>query len=131
MLVKSLSGQEAGERESALYALRKIGSGAKAAVAPLREKMQADDSFDSYAAAWALARIAPGDAKVADALVAKLEKGLAHADEQTRLECVAALAEFGAAAESTKPALKRVAEEDSSAVVRAAAEAALKPQSQN
>lgn len=131
MLAKSLSSQNAGERESALYALRKIGPGAKAAVGALAEKMQADDSFDSYAAAWALARIAPGDAKVAGVLVAKLEKGLKHTDEQTRLECVTALSELGAAAESAKPALEQAAKEDSSAMVRAAAEAALKPKSQN
>ncbi len=127
MLAKSLSSQQAGERESALYALRKIGPGAKAAASPLAEKMQADGSFDSYAAAWALARIAPGDEKIGAAIVAKLEQGLKHADEQTRMECVTALGELGAAAESAKAALEHAAKEDSSPVVRAAAAAALKP----
>lgn len=126
MLVKSLSSEKAGERESALYALRKIGPGAQAAVGTLAEKMQADDSFDSYAAAWALARIAPNDTKIGEALVAKLEKGLKHADEQTRLECASALGELGGAAKAAKPALEQAAKEDSSAVVRAAAESALK-----
>lgn len=126
MLVKSLASENAGDRESALYALRKIGPGAKGAVGALAEKMQADDSFDSYAAAWALARVAPGDAKIGEALVGKLEKGLKHADEQTRLECASALGELGGAAEAAKPSLEQAAKEDSSAVVRAAAESALK-----
>lgn len=126
MLVNSLASTQAGERESALYALRKIGPAANAAVGPLVEKMQADDSFDSYAAAWALARIAPRDANVAQAVVAKLQKGLTQPSEQNRLECVTALGELGAAAEAARPALQQAAREDSSSLVRAAAEAALR-----
>ena len=46
------------ERESALYALRKIGPGAQGAVRPLMQRMKADDSFAAIASAWALTRIA-------------------------------------------------------------------------
>ena len=59
-------------------------------------------------------------------VVPKLAKGLSHADEQTRLECVEALIDMGPAARSASSALQNAAKEDSSAMVRAAAEAALK-----
>ena len=127
MLVKSLASKDAGERESALLALRKIGPGAKAAVKPLLERMKADDSFEADAAAWALARIAPGDGNVSAAVVSKLIKGLASADEQSRVEAVDALAEMGAKNDAVKSALTKAAKEDSSAMVRTAAEAALNP----
>ncbi|MFO0792215.1 MAG: HEAT repeat domain-containing protein [Pirellulales bacterium] len=127
MLLKSLASKDAGERESALLALRKIGPGAKAAVKPLLERMKADDSFEADAAAWALARIAPGDGNVSAAVVSKLIKGLASADEQSRVEAVDALAEMGAKNDAVKSALTKAAKEDSSAMVRTAAEAALNP----
>jgi HEAT repeat protein len=125
MLAKSISSSDAGERESALYALRQIGPGAKAAIPALQKRMAADDSFEADAAAWALARIAPQDTQVAAAVVTKLTQELTDADEQTRLECIEALADMGAAGQATA-ALENVATEDSSPLVRAAAEAALK-----
>jgi hypothetical protein len=59
-------------------------------------------------------------------VVPKLSRGLANKDEQIRLESAAAIGNLGKAAASTAPTLQRTAKEDSSAVVRAAAEAALK-----
>jgi HEAT repeat protein len=126
MLVESLADKDAGVRESALLALRQIGPGAKAAVQRLTRRMQADDSFEAIASALALSQIALGDGKVAPLVAAKLAKGLSHTDEQTRLECVKAIAEMGPAASSAAPALERAAREDSSDLVRGAAEAALK-----
>ena len=126
MLVESLADKDAGVRESALLALRKIGPGAKGAVQRLTRRMQADDSFEAIASALALSRVASGDAKIAALVAAKLAKGLSHADEQTRLECVGALIEMGPAANSAAPALQCAAKEDSSDLVREAAEAALK-----
>ena len=123
MLVESLADKDAGVRESALLALRKIGPGAKGAVQRLTRRMQADDSFEAIASALALSRVASGDAKIAGLVAAKLAKGLSHADEQTRLECVGALIEMGPAANSAAPALQRAAKEDSSDLVREAAEA--------
>ena len=125
MLIKSIGSKDAGERESALYALRKIGPDAKAAVEPLMQRMKADDTFDADASAWALSRIAPSDPSVAAAVVPKLIKGLSAADEQSRLEAVEALTDMHATAESTA-ALENTAKEDSSEMVRAAAEEALK-----
>jgi HEAT repeat protein len=125
MLVKSITSKDAGERESALYALRKIGPAANGAIKPLMERMKADSSFDADAAAWALARIAPSDNAVATAVVAKLTKGLSAADEQARLESIAALTDMHATGKASAE-LQRAAKEDSSPLVRAAAEAALK-----
>jgi hypothetical protein len=87
--------------------------------------MQADDSFDALASAWALASVVPQDAEVAAQAVPKLAKGLSSPDATTRLECAETLAAFGAAAKPAMAALERVANEDSAAEVRAAAEAAL------
>jgi HEAT repeat protein len=125
MLVKSLSSKEAEERESALYALRKIGPGAKAAVKPLSDLMKSGTAFDADAAAWALSRIAPKDEQIAAAVVPKLVKGLSSADEQARVESIQALMDLGATAKATAE-LQRAAKEDASPDVRAAAEAALK-----
>jgi hypothetical protein len=127
MLVKSIGSKDAGERESALFALRKIGPGAKAALKPLLERVRKDDSFDSAAAAWALARIAPDDKQVVDAIMPKLTKELKSADEQERMEDVEALADMKAAGHSADAELEKAAKEDSSPVVRAAAEAVVRP----
>jgi HEAT repeat protein len=125
LLAAAISSEHPGIRESALYALREIGPGAKAAREPLVQRMQADDSFAAFASAWALARIAPEESAVAAAAVPKLTHGLKSADEPTRLECAEALAAWGPAAKSATAALQQVAQTDSSAEVRAAAEAAL------
>jgi hypothetical protein len=127
MLIKSLKSKNADEQESALYALRKIGPGAKAAVMPLMDRMKADDSFNADAAAWALARIAPDDAKVADAIMPKLTKTLKSTDEQERMEDVEALSDMKAAGHSADSELENAAKEDSSPMVRAAAEAVIHP----
>ena len=129
MLTRAIASNDAGERESALYALRKIGPGAIAAVKPLLARVKADDSFDANAAAWALSRIAPDDSQVVAAVIPKLSKGLLAPDEQVRLECIAALTDLGAAAHSASAELERIAKEDSSPMVRAAAEAAVHPKS--
>ncbi len=129
MLVKSLSSKDAGERESALYALRKIGSGAKVAIKPLMEGMKDDDSFESNAAAWALARIAPDDPNVAAVVTPKLLEELSKGDEQARLETVEAMVDLGTTSQAVSSALERAAKEDSSSMVRSAAEAALRPKS--
>jgi HEAT repeat protein len=124
-LVKGLSSDTAGVRESALYALRQIGPNAKDAVGPLTKKMESDKTFESMAAAWALARIAPGDADVAAKAVPVLVHGLSDADERTRLESAEALGAWGPAAKPASAALKQASQDDESAAVRGAAEAAL------
>jgi hypothetical protein len=125
MLAKSVASSDAGERESALYALRKIGPGAKAAVKPLLDRVKADDTFDALAAALALAAIAPSDDQVKPVVVPELVKGVAHPDEQARLEAIATLCELKATSQASA-ALEHAAKEDGSPLVRAAAEAALK-----
>jgi HEAT repeat protein len=127
MLIKSIGSKNADERESALLALRKIGPGAKAAVKPLLERVKKDDSFESAAAAWALARIAPDDKEVVDAIMPKLTKALKSADEQERVDDVEALADMKAAGHSADAELEKAAKDDSSPMVRAAAEEVVHP----
>ena len=125
-LVKAIYDKDRGVRESALYALREIGPGAKAAVRPLVRRAEADHSFDSLAAAWAVSRIAPEDSKVGARMLPILTRGLSNSDEQTRLNSTEAIAAWGSDAASAATELKKVAHDDSSPAVRAAAEAALK-----
>jgi HEAT repeat protein len=125
-LVEAISNKDERVRESALYALREIGPGAKAAARPLLRLASADHSFDSLAAAWALSRIVPENTTVAAKVIPVLIRGLSHPGEQTRLNTAEALAEWGPAAAGATAELRRVARDDGSAAVRAAAEAALK-----
>ena len=125
-LVEGISSDDKRVRESALYALREIGPGAKGATRPLLRKMEADRSFDSLAAAWALSRIAIGDDAVAKRVLPVLLRGLSSTGEQTRLNSAEALAEWGSNAAGAAAELKKVADEDKSAAVREAADAALK-----
>lgn len=125
VLVESISSDDKGVRESALYALREIGPGAKAATQPLLQKATSDRSFESLAAAWALSRIAPNNPAIAARIMPVLIRGLAHADEQTRLNSAEAIAEWGPAAAPAAEELKKVEHDDGSSAVRAAAEAAL------
>jgi hypothetical protein len=75
-----------------------------------------------------LARIAPDDKQVVDAIMPKLTKTfLKSADEQERLEDIEALSDMKAAGHSAGSELEKTAKEDSSPVVRAAAEAVLHP----
>ena len=124
-LVEGLSSPEVGVRESALYALREIGPGAKVAVPALVAKATSGESFESMAAAWAVAAIAPGDTEAAAKLVPLLTGGLTNASDQVREEAVASLAAFGPASKSAATAIAKVAKEDSSPAVRAAAEKAI------
>jgi HEAT repeat protein len=87
--------------------------------------MDSEKSFDSLAAAWALSRIAAGNDAVGNRVVPVLIRGLSSGDEQTRLNSAEAIAEWGPSAAQAAE-LKKVAHEDKSAAVRAAAEAALK-----
>jgi HEAT repeat protein len=125
-LVEAISNDDKRVRESALFALRAIGPGAKASIRPLLQKMETDKSFDSLAAAWALSRIAPTNETVGKRVLPVLLRGLSSADEQTRLNSVDAIGEWGANAASAAAELKKVAHEEKSAAVREAAEAALK-----
>jgi HEAT repeat protein len=126
MLAEAISSDDVRVRESALYALREIGPGAKAAARPLLRKATADRSFDALAAAWALSRIMPNNPAIAPRIVPVLIRGLSHKDEHTRLNSAEAIAEWGPAAAQAAPELKKIARDDGSPAVRAAAEAALK-----
>jgi HEAT repeat protein len=125
ILVEGIFSDDKGVRESALYALREIGPSAKAATRPLLRKATSERSFDSLAAAWALSRIASDNSAIGGKIMPVLIRGLSHADEQTRLNSAEAIAEWGPAGAPAAAELKKVAHDDGSSAVRAAAEAAL------
>jgi HEAT repeat protein len=125
MLADAVMSDDPHISESALYALRQIGEGAASASDELLERMQADDSFASLASAWALARIAPDDARSANKVINKLVESLSSAtDEQTRRECIEALAKYKSN-DTAAAILRKAAQDDDSPGVRTAAEAAL------
>jgi HEAT repeat protein len=126
VLAEGISHDDKQVRESALYALREIGPAAKAAIRPLVKKMDADHSFDSLASAWALSRIAAGNGAVGSKVLPVLIRGLSSDDEQTRINSVEAIAEWGPTAAQATAELTKVAHEDKNDEVRDAAAAALK-----
>ena len=126
MLAQGIASDEKVISESALYALREIGPGAKPATKALLQKMEASQSFDSLAAAWALSRIAAGDETIAKQVLPVLLRGLSDAEEQTRLNTVDAIGDWGALGAPARAELKKVVSEDASPAVRAAAKAAFK-----
>ncbi|MEM1305063.1 MAG: HEAT repeat domain-containing protein, partial [Planctomycetota bacterium] len=108
-------------RHSALYALRKIGAESTAARDELASLMQsAEDEFESFAAAWALAKV-DLEAKTLGMVAARLEKALDHPDERVRLETIRAIKDLGPAGSPFADKLADMEENDPSAEVRSAA----------
>jgi len=124
MLIVATTDEDEGVRHSALRALKQIGAGASAAKDRLME-LEAEDEFESVAAAVVLAAIAPNDPEVVAEIMPMLTEGLSNPDVRIRLECVEALGSLGPAAASAAPALKAAADDDASMEVQAAAQAAL------
>ncbi|MGI9457624.1 MAG: HEAT repeat domain-containing protein, partial [Aeoliella sp.] len=134
-LAKALDAKATVVRRSALYALREIGPGAAAARPALMKMVQAsgdssaDSKFEKQAAAWALASIAPDDSAVVEAIAPILVEGLKSNSALVRLESVTAALEISNATDRPIGKLiRKMAEEDTSPIVREAAEAALKSQ---
>lgn len=131
-LVSELSCDKAEVRQSAMYALREIGSAAAAKAKPaLLKHLQAADAesadgrFERLAAAWTLARIAADDAAVVQAVVPVVKQGLESDSQLEREESVAAATDLGAAAKMLKPKLTEMANSDPVASIQVAAEDAL------
>ncbi|HQU41957.1 MAG TPA: HEAT repeat domain-containing protein, partial [Pirellulales bacterium] len=110
-------------RNSAVYALGKIGPAAKAASPELRKLLAGDDDFARFGATWALVRIDPNDAKMVAAAVPALVKGLSDERPLVRAESAATLGELGPAANSALPELKKAAEDPEQPVSDAARQA--------
>jgi HEAT repeat protein len=123
-LIKSLASDEEQVRNSAIYALGKIGPAAKPASADLRSLLDSEDEFARFAAMWALVRIDPSDARLVAVAVPALRKGLSDERPLVRAESAATLGELGAAAKSALPELNKAAE-DADASVSAAAKDAI------
>lgn len=126
-LVAELDSDQAAVRHSAMYALREIGPAASAAKDALLARIAAADAstpdgrFDRLAAAWTLARLAPNDPRVAQAILPIVSDGLTSPQELDRMESIAAAADLGALAKPLKPQLEKLAESDPAVDVREAA----------
>jgi HEAT repeat protein len=112
-------------RYPAAYALGKIGAAASSA-GPLLEKLaESDDNLLATVAVWAALKITPHDKNLSEMAIPKLRRALQDGQEIVRLEAAVTLGEIGRPAASALPVLEMLAEDDPSAPVRAAAEAAL------
>ena len=131
-LAAGLASEETPIRQSSLYALREIGTAAIAAKPALLKMVHATDddsseaAFEKKAAAWALARIAPNDATVIEAIAPVLVEGLQSKSDLVRLESLTAAVEISSA--TNRPLGKMIlhmSENDPAPMVREAAKAAL------
>ncbi len=120
-LIEALSDKQVEIRNSASYALGRIGPAAKAGIPALRKHVNSEDTFSRLASVWALLKIQPGNAELTKLAVPLLIKALSDERELVRAEVATSLGELGVAAKDALVPLQKVAAEDSSLMVRAAA----------
>jgi HEAT repeat protein len=108
---------------AAIYALGKIGPADKSAVPMLRKNLAGDDPFLKMASVWALLKIEGNDATLVKTALPILTGLLKDEHELRRIEAAHSLGEIGPAAAAALPLLKELAESDTAAVRKAAAEA--------
>ena len=114
-------------RGTAVYLLGRIGPAAKAAVPVLRQMLTSRAEFDRILAAWGLVNITPEDPEARRTAVPFMLRAVQQSErDPVRAEAARTLGEIGTGAPLVRTTLQRVAKEDSSAEVRAAAEQALR-----
>ena len=116
--VKALQDLDPNVRYSACYALGRIGPPALAAKAPLQQVLTDSDPFLSLVAAWALARVAPDCSDTVPKSVPLLVRALDDPEPMIRLEAATSLRCLGPQAKQAAAALKKVARDDPSDLVR-------------
>lgn len=120
-VVKGLASEDAGVRQSALFALRRLGPQDDATLHKIGEFYKASDSeFEKLAAAWAVAAMQPKD-EALQAVVAALKPGLESGDQQTRFETVHAIAELGQGGAPFADKLRAMSDSDPDPAVRSLA----------
>jgi HEAT repeat protein len=122
-LVAALGPGEDKPAHAAAYALGRIGPDASAAEPALLELIEGTDDSLSLIAAWALVQI--HGASAAPKVVGELVPGLKSPLPASRQMAAETLGSLGAAAQSARAQLERVAKGDEDADVRAAAGKAL------
>lgn len=115
----------AGPRYTAAYALARIGTAAKPALATLRGLVDTDDTVLATVVVWAILKIAPEDTAIVETAIPKLRKALRNGDDKVRLEAAVALGDIGHPAAAAVPILELVEEDDPVRAVRGAAAQAL------
>jgi HEAT repeat protein len=113
-------------RYSACYALGKMGAAAMDGRAALQRELDSRDPYISLAAAWALARIDPDCSQTPPKALPMLVKALDDSDPMVRLEAASSMRCLGPQARPAAAALRKVAKEDPSELVRDMAAEALK-----
>ncbi len=124
-LIASLDDPHDRVRNSAIYALGKIGAGAKGAIPALQKLTTSEDAFARVGSLWALVYIQPGNSEVVAKAVPELIKSLDAERGMVRAEVASTLGQLGPAAKPALPALKKISTDDASEMVRSAAEKAI------
>jgi HEAT repeat protein len=125
-LIKSLDSSDDMIRNSALFALGRIGPAAMAAEPVLEKMSKSEDPFVRMGSLWALVYVEPNDAGTIARAVPELIAGLSDERDPFRYEMAQTLGTLGAAAKSALPKLHKLAEEDVSPAVRSAAAHSIK-----
>jgi HEAT repeat protein len=110
-------------QQTAAYALGKIGPAAKDAVAPLKQLTASNDDLVKLTAVWALLQIGPRSDDLVKMALPLLSAGLKSQQELVRIEAAMSLGEIGKPAASALPALEGAANDTSSSVRSAVADA--------
>jgi HEAT repeat protein len=115
---ESLGDSDAMVRYSACYALGKMGVTALEAKPALQRELDHRDPHLSLAAAWALARIDPDCSHTPPKALPMLIKALDDPDPMVRLEAAASMRCLGPTAKPAAAALRKMAKEDPSELIR-------------
>lgn len=126
LVTMSLKDPDPAVRQSALFALRRMGKSGRASLEELIEfHKSSGDDFEKLAAAWAASAMAP-DGAVVEVIVEALGQGLDHPDAKARYETVHAILDLGPVGKPLLEKLRRLANADADLEVSEAAEEALK-----
>ncbi|MEK6234392.1 MAG: HEAT repeat domain-containing protein, partial [Planctomycetales bacterium] len=125
-LRKSLAQDDLDVKLSATYALGNIGSAARDATPSLLAQLKSTNPQVGTTTAWALMRIHAGSPPIMFAATPLLTVALKADQEMVRLGAVTALGDLGSGARQSLSALRDLAANDRSSLVRAAAAEAVR-----
>jgi HEAT repeat protein len=126
--IVDILGKDENERviSAACYAAGSIGPPATDAAPALVRIYNKGTDFQQMLAIWALLKIRPGHESIVKRAVPLMTKGLAHERDDVRLEAARALGNIGSPSASALPELKKLLDDPSEAVKKAAQEAIAK-----
>lgn len=123
-IVKALeSDKHDGVRYAAAYAIGEIGASDPQSRAALAKALDSKDAFLQVVAAWALARVAKGDAKIQTKATQLIVAGLKSDKVEVRRAAARALAEINPPPETTAPLLIQAIHDSDPSVIANAVDA--------